>query len=56
MSIYTDTSQSRPPKETPDERRARKAAALAGQQAQLRREAQERREAKQRRDAVPKLV
>ncbi len=54
MSIYTDTS--RTPKETPDERRARKTAALAHQQAQLRHEAQKRREAKQRRDAAAKLA
>ncbi len=37
--------------ETPTERRARQAAILADQQAQLRREAEERREAKRRREA-----
>ncbi|MGI8801092.1 MAG: hypothetical protein ACR2KV_02820 [Solirubrobacteraceae bacterium] len=38
--------------ETPTERRARQAAQLADQQAQLRREAEERRVAKRRREAA----
>jgi hypothetical protein len=47
-----DVSQQEPrAPETPQERRARQAAVLADQQAQLRREAEERRTAKRVRDA-----
>ncbi len=53
MRKRVDVSQQEPvAPETPTERRARQAAQLADQQAQLRREAEERRAAKRDREAL----